>query len=341
MVADDTPAVVDAFEAAIRKLGHTAVTCRSLRAASSIINNRNNPLDIVFLDNHFKHEGYGIDEIRTFRSVRPDLDIVITTKYAVAPALVRQVVEMQVGFSPKEVVDPVRLELEIAQRVNSRLSSQEAFRAKLKKMREMAEEGKEGFFRVFKFKGKPRCDLTVDAIQKTNETIIVPAFELFQTVGIGQTVEVSHEFEFEVADALKASTEYELGLGLEESVKFFGTEIGGQIKSRLKSQFAVDHSKRVKSAYKIGQKLTLTGADEQAGIRKREYYRGIEHRIFRAKLRANCRHCGSGSTISVQVFVPYKIVEVSVAYDKMGMRLPDEDGRIGYRQLEIELGESA
>jgi hypothetical protein len=209
----------------------------------------NQPLDIVFLDNHFQGEDYGIDAIRAFKTTRPDLDIVITTKQAVAPAMVRQVIEMQVGFSPKEVVDPVRLELEIAQRVNARLSMLDALRLKLQKIKEIAEDGKEGFFSIFRFKGKPRCDLTVDAIQKTTERAIVPQFELIQVVNIGQTVEINEEFEIEIADSLKASTELEFGLGLDESVKFFGSEIGLHIKSKLNSQFSVDHSKRVKSTF--------------------------------------------------------------------------------------------
>ena len=125
----------------------------------------------------------------------------------------------------------------------------------------------------------------------------------------------------------------ELGLGIEESVKFFSSKLGFQIKQKLQEDHSVDQSIKLKSSYRIGHKLSLTEEDTRRHIRRREYYRGIDHAVYKVSVRSSCGHCGTSDLVELRVFVPISVVEVSVAFDKQGFKVPGEDGREAYHQL--------
>jgi len=334
LIADDTAPAAHAFEAAIRKLGHKPLVCTTLAEATSIINNPNSSIEIAFLDNYFEKEGFGIDKIREYRRAKPDMDIVVTTKYPVKPELVTEIIALEVGFFKKHTIDPTWLEAEISQRVNIKLSKDRALRRQIEGLQKVAESGGEGVFRLFGLgSAKRRKKFIVDLVEHTNEKVILPKCERFRTVHIGQTFEISEEYKFECSQGIKASTRMGVGLGLEESTKFFSTKVGLEIKQRLQTEFHIEESRTLQGSLRVGQKLGLTAEDEKRQTRRREYYRGIQHDVYRASLRSICEHCGASDPIILRVYVPSSVVEVSVAYDKSGMRVAGEDGREGYTEL--------
>jgi len=335
LIADDTHDVVVNFDKAIRKLGHTPILCSSLREASVAIENPKMEIDIAFIDNHFHNEGFGIDKIRHFRGHKSDMDVVITTKRDVRPDLVADVVNLQVGFFKKQSDDPTLLEAEISQRVNIRREKEDALRRKIMQLQKAAAGGNEGVRRLINFvtgsKAKPKIE--IDSIESTGQHVIVPRFEKFQTIHVGENVEITKEFEVESSLQWKASTLMELGLGIDESLKFFGSKIGEEIKAKIKTEFSVEETKTLKGAYRIGHKLSLTAEDTARKIRRREYYRGIDHVIYKVIVKSACRYCKSADTVELRIYVPTGVVDVSVAFDKQGFPVPGEDGREAYRQL--------
>lgn len=335
LIADDTAAVVQNFSKAIRKLGHTPILCNSLREACKIIEDPSQYVDIAFLDNHFHGEDYGIDKVREFRSKKPDMDIVVTTKRDVRPDLVADVVNLQVGFFKKQSDDPTLLDAEISQRVNIRRAKDEALGRRIAEFQKAATEGGEGIRRLLHFvtgsrtKHKPE----VVSLEPTNQHLIVPRFERFQTIHVGQQVEIAQEFVLDRSQNWKASTTLELGLGIDESVRFFSSTLGLQIKSMLNAKCSIEEASQLKSSYRVGHKLSLTTDEINRQIRRREYYRGIDHAIYKVVVRSSCGHCGTSDLIELRVFVPVNVVEVSVAFDKQGFKVPGEDGREAYHQL--------
>jgi hypothetical protein len=335
LIVDDTPEVLDNFAKAIVKLGHTPISCKTLREACRTIEDPGTHIDIAFIDNHFANEGFGIDKVGLFRTQKPEMDIVVTTKRDVRPDLVAEIVNLEVGFFKKQTDDPTLLEAEISQRVNMRRAEEQALRRKFAELKKVAGQAHEGIRRLLGFVtgGERERKLLLESIEATNQKAIVPRFERFLTIQVGQQVEITQEFEFECAEQWKAATTLGLGLGIDESLKFFKSKLGLMIKGRIQSEFTIDETARLKGSYRVGQKLCLTEDDERRQIRRREYYRGIEHSIYRAIIRSSCSRCGARDVIELRVFVPAAVVEVSVAFDKQGFKVPGEDGREAYHQV--------
>jgi hypothetical protein len=334
LIADDTPEVVDAFSNAIRRLGHSPVGCRTLKETEAIISDVSSGLEIAFIDNHFKNEGFGAERVREFREQKPDMDIVITTKYPIKPELVAEIIVLQVGFFKKHTIDSSHLEAEICQRINMRRARAEGVARRISALQKAAGEGGEGILRILTLglaKKKPPFKMV--SLSNANRRVIFPRFEKFMTVQIGQETKISQTFEFNCENQTKAATHFQLGLGLNESSAFFGTKLGSEIKTQLKSLFSIEETRSIKGTYALGQTLKLSDQDQKINIRRREYFRGVEHQVFLAKIQSECRSCARSETIEVNVYVPSAIVEVSAAFDKMGFKVPGEDGREGHVEL--------
>src|SRR5205809_200013 len=91
-IADDEVNVLGAYETAIRKLGHSPIARSSIRKMMDYLEDTANGMDILFLDHHFHGEESGISMIPAILQLRPDLDVVVTTKQPLEPSFVHEIV---------------------------------------------------------------------------------------------------------------------------------------------------------------------------------------------------------------------------------------------------------
>lgn len=330
-IADDEKNVLEAYEAAIKKLGHTAVTKDSIRRMLDFLKDQTRQIDILFLDHHFRDEEPGVSMISEITRLRPDLDIVVTTKQPLEPNFVQDIVSAGVGFFKKSVIDPVWLEMEISQRVNVRKSKIAAIQRRLDEFCERFCGAKEGFS-IFSFFSQQRKfkAVKIESIERLENKYIYPNFVLCLTIQSGQTKEITQEESREETVEIKAGTTQELGLKFSDSAKFFGSKLGSEIAGKLKKERAITKKKKLQSSFKVGQKIQIPNSEHANGVRRKEFYRGILHEAYKITIKVDCLQCGSGYEIDVFVLVPDQMAEVAVAYDKKGMVLEDEDGRNGY-----------
>jgi CheY-like chemotaxis protein len=331
LIADDKPDVVRAFSSTIKKLGHNAIECSTLSHARKRILKESESIDIAFIDNHFEGEGYGVDYIARFAEARPDMQIVLTTKYSLKPELVKQVVDLRVGFCAKDVADPIRLELEIAQQINIKIQSIEVTRRNLDWIRENSNRNREGVFRLFDlFKKKSDAsNLKVGKIVKSRSRIIYPRFEKILTVQANSQVKISSQFELKRAAGLVATTELGFGINAKETSSFLVSKIGIDVMAKLKAKVSGNLEESIRGSLSTETLLFVSEEEYLSGIRRREYYRGIEHELYRVEISSACEKCKCGISADVNILVPYSVVEVSCAFDMEGKPSAD-DGRNGY-----------
>ena len=129
---------------------------------------------------------------------------------------------------------------------------------------------------------------------------------------------------------MKAGTTEELGLKFSQSAKFLGSKLGCEIVAKLKAEQAISEKKTIRSSLKIGQKLQIIDSEYKNGVRRKEFFRGVLHTVFKVVVKFDCTKCGSSNEIDLFILIHDEAVEVAVAYNKKGMVLGDEDGRKGY-----------
>lgn len=334
-IADDTPEVTDIFTSVIRRMGHTPIACTTLREADSIMDDVSRRIDIAFLDNHFKNEGFGIAKIRHYLDRRPEMDVVVTTKYPVKSDLVAEIVSLGVGFFKKAVTDPNWLEAEIAQRVNIRRSRELIWRKKMAELRAACDAGGEGVHRVYGWLIKPAKGnpAKIGRISRVNKELVVPGFELFASVGPECEEEVQSTFCVTLLNGLKAGTRMDVGLSLEDSQMFFKSRLGKRIRERLRKEFGIDEALVLQSTFLQGKKLRLSDDELQRGVRRKDFHRGVLSDVYCAEIGIECEKCGAKDSIELVIYVPLRLVEVSSSSDKFGNRIDGEDGRAGYVEL--------
>lgn len=334
-IADDEKSVLDNFDAAIRRLQHQPLVRQSIRRMMDCVSDKTQPIDILFLDHHFKGEESGVSMIPEILAERPDLDIIVTTKQALDPSFVEEIVNAGVGFFKKSVVDPVWLDMEISQRVNVKQAKLDAIQRKIAEFVSSDAAPREGvfrlpFFRKWNTKGK-KSSLKIVRVDKLPQQCIHPKFERFLTVHSGEVKDLSSEAVWEETLEVKAGTALEFGLKLSESSKFLGSQIGGQIISKLKTEHAVTERRTIRSTWRSSQKVQILDSEHKSGVRRKEFYRGVLHTVFKVGVEMSCTYCDSGSAIDLYFLFPESSIEICVAYDKMGMIHKNEDGRLGYR----------
>jgi hypothetical protein len=330
MIADDDADDVEMFRSAILRQGHEPVCVTTLDSAARHIADALQPLDILFLDNVFRGAGppeYGISRIEEFKANRPHLEIVVTTSEKVDPALVDQVIEQRVGFFVKPTIMGQRIDAEIAQRVESLLNSRRRASEMMSILRRASDGEKEGVLRAAHlfFRGKAAVKVNVKSIKRQRQKVVIPEFVRYATVHHGQEVTLDEAQEVIVAtdESFKASTEYGFGLNISESERFFGTELGGDLKRGIARESGTSLKQTLSGSWKRGQVLKLSSGDESKGIRRREYYWGLEHTRWIVSLGILCEGCGMRQTVDIRVYVPYGIVETSRAYDFEGRLVED------------------
>jgi ActR/RegA family two-component response regulator len=333
-IADDEKPVVDNFRESIIRLNHHPIAHQSIRKMMECISDHTQHIDILFLDHHFRGEECGISMIPEIRTQRPDMDIVVTTKQALEPTFVQEIVNSGVGFFKKSVIDPIWLDMEISQRVNVRQEKINAIQRKIIEFINSKSAPREGVFRIsFLGNARNKASATFEIldVKKENGQCIYPSFEKFFTIHSGEVKEMSSETIWEQTIEIKAGTALEIGLKLSNSAKFLGSSIGGEILNKLKIDHAVMRKRTIRSAWKASNKVQILEAEHKSGIRRKEFYRGVLHSVFKVTIRMKCKSCSSGSDVDLFFLYPEGLIETCVSYDKMGKIHNNEDGRIGYK----------
>ena len=341
LIVDDEPSDVELFEKAIRIMGHTAVPFSTLASAETYLQQAGTPADLMYLDNHFRASqggGSGVYKIKDFRKCRPSLTIVVTTNQHLTPDIVQEVLTERVGFFVKPTSGTRRIEADIAQRMAAFAAERERTAALLDAIRKGGETGREGVARFLPFlhKNVKGPGISLVELVKTNETRVIPGFWRYATIaGLGQKIEQEQSAEVETAQnlALKASTEFGIGLSISESVPFFASKIGAKIEKKICGSVIAREERKttLRSVHK--EVLQLTESEYNAGIARKEFYKGMEHEVWRARLLMNCCRCALKHEVVLGVYAPRGPVCAAVSYDNYGRIVAD--GRTAYAVREI------
>lgn len=336
LIADDNFDVIKAFKKAIEDQGHTALTCSTLMAAGKILNNDTEEVDIAFIDNHFTGGGFGVDSIEKFKKYSPDTLFVLTTKYTLQPDLVKQVIDLKVGFCSKDVSDPIRLKLEIAQQVNLKSQAESVAKSKFDLIRKGIKGRREGIFRVFNFfNGEGRLEVKTGKVTRKKRKVVFPEFKSVLTVHCGSKVSLKEAITVEVSKKILTTTDAGLGLNISESMKFLETKVGIEMLTKLRLEKKVDTNRILRGSWSKEVDLFISDDDAKNGARRREFFQGVEHVVYEVELVGCCENCNCEILATISVLIPEKIVEVSCTYDKYGKIFNEEDGRAGYHVAQL------
>jgi response regulator of citrate/malate metabolism len=330
MIADNDAGAIRLFKDSIRSMGHIPITCATLNDVIEYIKITNNPLEILYLDNHFGDGEFGISYVKQMRTFRPNLNIVITTSLSVEPNLVEEILVEKVGFLVKPTIAGNRISADIAQRIAYIEKLEIKKRETLQDLVNIADKGKEGLSRFFSFWRKSN-NIEITDIVRTDNKVIIPQFYRYGVVhqGLTSTIQKEVNIEVHVVEKIMVSTELGFGLNFAESSAFFTSPIGLELKNKIISKLHVESSKKINQSYKVGQIITIPPEDAENGIRKREYYCGVEHIVCTALIKRFCKCCSDNQAVNIEFFIPDSIVEVSIAYDKEGFIV--ENGSSSYQ----------
>jgi len=239
-IIDDAQDVRSLYTDVCKSLGHKVKAFADLVTGISFV--QANPVDVVFLDNHFHRKGrdaiYGVDHLPQIRAARPHCFVVLMSSKDFAADMVRMAVQHKIEFflvNPP-AADNIRGVLRQIELI--RQSEVELVEQVLTKIRRSAESSESMFSKLLGLLSGEQgreIEITVDYLGPTGDSFLLEGMRPVAHVARGDTLTFESSASSTVKESFRAGSKLGLGLTLGDSKSLLNSVLGAKIQSSIEA----------------------------------------------------------------------------------------------------------